>query len=104
MVGGGATMTRPLAFGTLVVDDQAILDVQDAVGERERAVVVGHGQHGAALVLRDLGEKRHHGLAVLAVEGGGRLVGQKQRRLAGQRAGNRDALLLAARHVARDRI
>ena len=50
--------------------------------------------HGAAHELEDLG-------AGAAVEVAGRLVGEDDRRLAGQRAGHGDALLLAAGQLAR---
>jgi hypothetical protein len=43
----------------------------------------------------------HHFLAVLGVEVAGRFVGQDQLGLRDQRAGDRDALLLAARQLAR---
>ena len=62
---------------------------------------MGDDQHAAAAVLGDVGQQRHHGLAVLAVERRGRLVGQDHRRIAGDRAGDGDALLLAAAQLAR---
>ena len=48
-------------------------------------------------------EHRHDRLAVFAVERGGRLVGQNRRSVADDRARDRDALLLAAAELARDR-
>src|SRR5690606_20111500 len=66
---------------------------------------------GVARVVRDhadrravgmeLGKERHHGLTILRVEVTGRLVGQQDRRLADQRARDRDALLPAARELRR---
>ena len=46
-------------------------------------------------------EQRHHLRAALAVEGAGRLVGQDDLPAVHQRAGDRHALLLAARKLAR---
>ena len=72
------------------------------VGERERlGLVVGdidEGDAGAALQLLELGA---HALAQLGVEIGQRLVEQQDRRLDHQRAGERDALLLAAGQLVR---
>jgi len=66
-------------------------------------MVMGDGEDRAALVLRDLGKQCHHGLPVLAVEGRGRLVGEKQRRLARECARDGDALLFATGHIGRIR-
>ncbi len=51
--------------------------------------------------LRDIGQDRHDRLAVLGVERRGRLVGEDHRRIADHRARDGDALLLAARELAR---
>jgi hypothetical protein len=51
-----------------------------------------HGRAGRATPLEDV----HHRFAVGAVEIAGRLVGEDQVRLGGERAGDGDALLLAA--------
>ena len=56
---------------------------------------VGDHDDGDALVVEFL-EHAHDFDARLAVEVAGRLVGQQQRRLVDQRAGDGDALLLAA--------
>jgi hypothetical protein len=53
---------------------------------------------------RDLLQQRHHLGAALGVERRGWLVGKDQRRLVGQRAADRHALLLAAGQVGGQRI
>ena len=50
---------------------------------------------------RSLNDREHLGARV-AVEVAGGLVGQDQRRLGNQRAGDADSLLLAARELGRD--
>ena len=49
----------------------------------------------------ELLEQLHHGIAVLGVEVSRRLVGEQDQRITCDRAGDRDALLLAARELAR---
>src|SRR5262249_14882870 len=83
---------------------RAILDVDDAIGEFEEPRVVRHHQDSAAVVSGDAGEDGHDRLAVGAVERSGRLIGEDRRRLGNNRAGNRDALLLAAAQIARKRL
>src|SRR6516225_921615 len=61
---------------TLLADDQAILDAQNAIGEGDGARIVRHRQHGAALVSGNFREELHDRDAVLAVERGRRLVAQ----------------------------
>jgi hypothetical protein len=59
-------------------------------------VVVGDHQDRRAAVVRHLSEQLHHASAAHAVERGGRLVRQDQRRLVRQGSGDGHALLLAA--------
>src|SRR5262245_4236073 len=87
----------------LFADDPAVLDANDPVGERKDTGVVGDDQHTAAAVARDLRQHRHDGVAVSAVERGGRLVGEDRRSIADDGAGNGDALLLAAAELLRIR-
>ena len=84
-----------------LVDDLAIGEEDHPVGVAggDRIVRDHHDRlaevaHRAAHELEDLG-------AGPAVEVAGRLVGEDDRRLAGQRPGDRDALLLAAAELAR---
>ena len=71
------------------------------VGDAAREIhLVGHHDHGHAFV----GERLHHAQHLadgLGVERRGRLVEQHELRLHGERAGDRDALLLAARELRR---
>src|SRR5262249_8987322 len=60
-------------------------------------------QYAALGIVRDLGQELHDGVAVLAVERGGRLVSEDGRRVAHDRARDRDTLLLAARELAWER-
>src|ERR1700746_2715377 len=76
--------------------ERTILDVEDAIREFEQSRVVGHDQDSAAVISGDAGEDGHDRLAVGAVERSGRLIGEDRGRLGNNRAGNRDALLVAA--------
>ena len=64
-------------------------------------LVVRHHQEGDADALLDAHQLEARLLAQLAVERGQRLVEQQQLRLLDERAGQRDALPLAARELAR---
>jgi len=79
--------------------DGALVQEQHAVADLPReAHFVRHHQHGAALP----GEHPHHAQHLahqLRVQGAGRLVEQDDLRLHCQRAGDGDALLLAAGQV-----
>lgn len=57
-------------------NDASVLDADDPVSERQYTRIVGHNQHAVRGTLRDLGEQGHDGLPVLAVQRGGRLIGQ----------------------------
>ena len=76
--------------------EPAVLEVQDAVGDVEDAVVVGDEQDRRAALARE----RLHAIDDFAarrlVERGRRLVGEHHGRLADERARDRDALALAA--------
>jgi hypothetical protein len=82
--------------------DHGIRHDDDLIRHRQRLglAVRDHDEGDAELAL-DLLELDHHGLAQIVVERAQRLVEQQHRRLADQRAGQRDALLLAARQVVR---
>ena len=95
-VGGGRRRCR-----RAVVEDQAVLDVDDAVGVGLQARVVGDADHRRAVLLGGALQQADDDLAVLAVERGGGLVGEQQLRVLGQGAGDGDALLLAAGQLGR---
>ena len=85
--------------------DLALVHHGDAVGDAHRLVLVVRHQDGGeaerALQALDLDL---HVEPQVAVERGERLVEQQDRRLDGERAGERHALLLAARELARQAI
>ena len=82
-----------------VLDDQAVGEEEDAVGDRCRVRVVGD-HHGRLAVARDgLAQEREDLGARAGVEVAGRLVGEHHRRLRDERPGDRDALLLPAREL-----
>src|SRR5690606_5751194 len=84
----------------LLVDDPPVEHVDLAVRViRVARIVRDHADRRAVGV--QLGEERHHRLAVLRVEVTGRLVREQDRRLADQRTRDRDALLLTARKLRR---
>ena len=80
----------------------AVLEVDDAVGDVEDAVVVRDQQDGDALLLGEVVHQVDDVAAGLLVERRGRLVGEDDARPRGERARDRDALLLAARELARE--
>ena len=84
----------------LVVDDQAVAQHDDAPRVRGDVVLVGDEDDRDALRDQPL-EDRHHLVRGLGVEVAGRLVGHDDRRVADERARDRDALLLAARQLVR---
>ncbi len=74
----------------------------DAVGHRRRLdLVVGDEDRGDAELALQAPDLGAHGEAQRGVEVGQRLVEQQELRLLDQRAGERDALLLAARQLGR---
>ena len=84
------------------LDDAAVHEDGDAVGERHRLfLVVGDVDGGDAERALQLAQLEAGLEAQLGVEVGERLVEQEQARLANDRARQRDALLLAAGELAR---
>ena len=64
-------------------------------------LIVGRDQRRAAFAAHQVQEFGEDDVGGVLVEIAGRLVGEHQRRLVGERAGDRDALLLAARQLRR---
>ena len=84
------------------LDDAAVHEDGDAVGERHRLfLVVGDVDGGDAERALELAQLEAGLEAQLGVEVGERLVEQEEARLANDRARQRDALLLAAGELAR---
>jgi hypothetical protein len=69
------------------------------VGEPLQGRVVRRDERGRALGAHDVEEEPHDRGARLLIQLAGRLVRQQQARPVRERAGDRDALLLAARHL-----
>ena len=95
---------RPLVEVALRADllDRALVHHHQPVGHGERLfLVVGHHHRGQAELLLQFADLDPHLLAQLGVEVGERLVEQQDVGPDGERAGERHALLLAARELAR---
>ena len=75
--------------------DLAVHDMDPAVGAGGQRGVVGHHDHGLALV-GDVAQDREHLLGRCRVERAGRLVGDDDLGAVGERARDGDALALAA--------
>src|SRR5205823_12823492 len=76
-------------WGGLIVTSSGeppVLDVQDAIGDVEDPVVVGHQEHGASVTPGQHAHQVHDLPSHLAVEGGGGLVGEDDVGLPGQGA------------------
>ena len=87
-VSGGAVGRRELRH-----------QLHDPIRERQHPVVV-RGHHHDPLAGRELTDQAQHLLDLDEVEVRGRFVGEDQRRIERDRAGDRDALLLSAAQVA----
>jgi hypothetical protein len=86
-----------VGLAALIIEDLAVLDVDDSVGPGLQARVVGHADDGGAVFGGGAAQQLDHHLAVLPVQGRGRFVGEQDLGVLGEGAGDGDALLLAAR-------
>ena len=77
---------RRVADGVLLASDPAVRHHDDAVGRRGEITVMGDDDHGAAVVMRQVHQDPLHVGAGGHVEVAGRLVGQDQQRIVGERA------------------
>jgi hypothetical protein len=75
------------------------MEAQDAVHLGGDPLIVGRDQRGTAFAAHQIEEFAEHDIGGGFVEVAGRLVGEDQRWLVGERAGDGDALLLAARQL-----
>jgi len=73
--------------------------VDDTVAIVEDAGVVGDDDHSATVLFGEAAEDIEDGAAGGGIEGGGRFVGEDDGGVAGEGAGDGDALLLAAGEV-----
>src|SRR5690349_12291466 len=78
------------------LDDDAVLEREDAVHAAGELEVVRGDERGEAGLAHDVDERAHHVLGGVDVEIAGRLVAQQHARAVGERADDGDALLLAA--------
>ena len=76
--------------------DQAVAEMDDGAGISGHVGLVGHHQHGDAEIAVEAGQQVHDLERGLAVEIAGRLVGEQHVGIGDDRAGDGDALLLAA--------
>ncbi|MNP07720.1 hypothetical protein D3C76_997590 [compost metagenome] len=83
-----------------VADDQAVADLDDALGPRRHFAVVGDEDHHVALA-RQLVEQAHDLGAAVAVEGAGGFVGENDVAAVHQGAGDGHPLLLTAGQLVR---
>ena len=93
-------MAQAPGDSTAVVDDAAVPHPHEALRRVGDRLVVGDQQDRLAAGVQ-AGEQLEHFLATFGVERAGRLVGQQQRRLVGERPGDREALPLTARQRGR---
>src|SRR3954470_11585799 len=91
---GVATAARQQLVVRAALDDPAVVEHHDLVGVPDRRQAVGDRDRGPAL--RQPVERRLHVALGLGVERAGGLVEDQHRRVAQDRARDRDALLLAA--------
>ena len=82
-----------------MLHDPAVAQRDGFVGHRGQRRVVRDDHQRALVAAADVDEQFDDLLAGGAVEVAGRLVGQQHRRVVGERAGDRDALLFAAREL-----
>ena len=82
--------------GRQVGDDLSVTDGDDAIGELGQLALVRHQHHGHTALAIERADGGHDLERGLRIEIAGRLVGQHDGRIIDQRAGDGDALLLAA--------
>ena len=95
-----------MKFGAYCITAQplticAIDQRQHPVGVLRQLLVVGDDHDGRAFALANCFERLQHNRARLGIEVAGRLVGEQQRRIVGERPRNGDALLLSAGKLGR---
>jgi hypothetical protein len=82
-----------------VLDDASVAHHQPGVGDRRQLRVVRDQDDGRPTAMVNLAQQLEDVTAVRAVQVAGRLVGEHDRRVVGEGAGERHALLLAARQL-----
>ena len=94
MLGG-----RGVFYGQLLASQAAIFEMKDAIAVGENAGVMRDHDHRSRMQVSEALQEFNDRAAAGGVEGGSGLVRQQDGRIAGEGAGNRDALLLAATQV-----
>src|SRR6266851_7121041 len=83
----------------LIGDEAAVFHLHQTIAVAEHPVVVRHDRDRATALAREPLQEVHDRAPAAGVERGGGLVGEDDRRIAGERTGDRDTLLLAAAEV-----
>ena len=87
---------RARPAGNALLDDPAVADVDEPVGDRGRRLVVADDDGRRALLAGELGDQAVDGVGVVRVQLAGGLVGEQQVGPVRERGAERDPLLLAA--------
>src|SRR6266542_2225937 len=93
--------TRITVRAAEVLDDQAVVEEEDAVGDRRGTWVVSDHHGGLAVRVDRVAHELEDLPAGLGVEVAGGLIGEDDRRLAHESTSDRNALLLTARELGR---
>jgi hypothetical protein len=83
---------------------QSVLEVDDTLAVMGDIGVMGDHEQGDILLLMQVGEYGHNILTGMGIEVTGRLIGQDNRRVFGQSAGDGDPLLFTAGEFGRSMI
>jgi hypothetical protein len=84
-----------------VGDDGPVGELNAPVHAFRKPEIMGHRHDCLAMRVHEVAEDLEHLLARLGIKRAGRLVGQDQRRIVGQRTSYRDALALPAGELVR---
>src|SRR5205807_3138415 len=85
----------------VALEQAALVEVVDVLYPAQRAGIMGHEHDRLVELAVQLGQQGEHRIGALRVEIAGRLVGDDEIGIGDDGAGNRHALLLAARQSAR---
>ena len=94
-------LDRSIAYRCALLDQRALLEVQEVRGALGRVRIVRHHHDRLLELLIQPLQERQNLAGRLGVEIAGRLVGEQQRRVGDDRARDGDALLLSARKLPR---
>src|SRR3954469_7307874 len=100
----GGRPAHPLRSARSFVDQTAVLDLDDVVGERNNPWIMRDDQNRAASLVRNRGKDPHDRMPVGAVKGSRRFVGENGGGFGHNRTRDRNPLLFAAAEFERERI